>query len=755
MTQMPYPIEFSYDEKATSQPRCYVTFTEEPELVCHHCGRGISPADKNFTIESGWKIWKKDVVWKKKIKAQQKAWQKKEFTKSRSKRLLHALPFFKDYEFRGLDLKPEEAIHCEDCLHDQRKFILLGLFLGVVFLAILLSFVYAWIIDDWSLGFLGVLAFVLATLLFLFIRQDYHHQHGLSSFPIQGRSPLIKIDEVLTGEIAPPTGEEGYGILLPGSHGTLSFSMKMTNVDRKRFEKYEEKYEQLLSRSRSIEQHAGFILYKLINRIDYEGDDVLLPKRINTIAIQRRTQVAELSTQMAADASEAWETTFAYEIELPSSEQEKLPIEIVPMIVVEDRRRVSGDGIKPERCQGNDQQSEDAADVDGDVEAGSEEPIVDETDTALEDDVDDEFERVELRQGLIFDVQLNADLANDGIKTAAVEIESLRLMPAANYGGADITNYPAVVTNEGIVWEKVELAKHGDCPQRKRMYVRFNERVEQGDLFSGEMVIKFKNTAVSGIDNVAYYNSLGYPIDAVVRKNTKLTINFSFVVKDEIQVEYDSYTPEPIQQGIIPDYQLVAELVAVLGEDGQTYIQRVIENPPRTNRADAMKINRVWDIAGRKYIHDFLPIDFHILIMGWAGYEQHNDEPVRGQTTFKIHIEATPMMNDVAIDIENEVNCLVQAINTCITNAVNDAIARATEEQKVGVLLETMNVAFNIEELKTLCQILLGDYEKFFENKGKSAFVREIIREFMRRDELQTLIEYCKEERPNQIWPDI
>lgn len=751
MTQMPYPIEFSYDEKATSQPRCYVTFTEEPELVCHHCGRGISPAHKNFTVEDGWKIWKKDVFWKKKIKAQQKAWNKKEFTKSRSKRLLHALPFFKDYEFRGLDLKPEEAIHCEDCLHDQLKFILLGLFLGVMFLAALLSFAYAWFIGDWSLGFLGILAIVLTTALFLVIWQDYQHHHRLSSFPIQGRSPLIKIDEVLTGKIMPPTGEEGHGILLLGSHGTLEFSMKMANVDRKRFKKYEEKYKRLLSRSCLIEQSAGFILYKLINRIDYEADDVLLSKRINTIAIQKKARMAELSARMEAEYPEAWETTFTYEIELPSSEQEKLPIEIVPMIVVEDRQHILGPDIKPERCK-QDDESENVGRV---IEVESDDIVVDEANDSLEEVADGEVDRVELRRALIFDIQVNTELNNDGLKTAVVEIESLRLLSAADYGRADITNYPAVETNEGIVWEKVELEGGNDCVKRRRMYVRFDKRVERGDLFSGEMVLKFKNTAVSGMDNVAYYNSLGYPIDAVIKKNTKLTVDFSFVVNDEIQVEYDSYTPEPIHQGIIPDYQMVTELVSGLGEDGSTYIQRVIENPPRTNRADAMKINRVWDIAGRKYIHDFLPIDFHIVIMGWVGYERHNDEPVRGQTTFKIHIEASPIMEDVTIDIENEVNCLIQDINACITDSVNDAIERATEEQKVGILLETMKVSFNIEELKTLCQLLLGDYENFFENKGKSAFVREIIRESMRRDELQKLIDYCRQKRPNSIWPEI
>ena len=746
MTQTDYPIEPTHNEKKTSFPRCYVTFELEPDVVCHHCGRGMSPSHKKFKPDHAWKIWKKDTRWKKKVKTQWKAWERREFSKSRWRRILHALPLFRDYEFRGLDLIPEEAIHCEDCLHNQTRIFLLVLLLCSIIFGSLGGGIFA--ITNYSLliGLLNLVLILVAIILLYMMLKDYNRnlERHLASFPIQGRNPLIKVNEFLRGEITQQSNGNYSGELCSGSYGMIDFSIKMANVDRRRFERYEKKYKRFLSRNHFIVQSAGFILYDLINRVNYDDNDVLLPERINTIAVQKCTRCARVAAHMEAEQSVDWQSTFAYQIELPSSEQEKLPIEIVPMVYVEKGRKVEW-----EITDAEDTESEDKEDVG--VNANDRNEMEEEVkDSKESENVDgEEGKGAELR-GVILDVQVNSDLINKKLKAASVELKELELTPVEDYGAVVLTYYPVTVNDRTVVWKKIKLEGDEDCIKHERLYVRFKNPVGRGAQFTGKMVLLFKNTAVSGIDNVGYYNSLGYPIEAIVKKSTEVTVKFDVTVVDEVQVEPISCTPKPIQKMIIPDYQMVAKLVADLGKEEKTYIQRVIENPPHTNRANAMKTNRVWDIAGRKYVKNFFPLDFHIVVMGWEEYEPQNDEPVYGHTTFKINVDASPI-----VDIEKEIRKLIKVIEDQIEFSVEDATKRATDRQKIGQLENILREYFNMEELKNLCMELNEDHEEFPQDKGKGVFIREFVDSFRRQKRLTMLLELCKKLRPNvEDWPE-
>ena len=70
-------------------------------------------------------------------------------------------------------------------------------------------------------------------------------------------------------------------------------------------------------------------------------------------------------------------------------------------------------------------------------------------------------------------------------------------------------------------------------------------------------------------------------------------------------------------------------------------MQRVIENPPATNKATAMVLNRFWEISGRKYANGLFPIDFRIMMTGKETYARGNDEPVTGSLCFEITTNAT------------------------------------------------------------------------------------------------------------------
>jgi hypothetical protein len=63
-----------------------------------------------------------------------------------------------------------------------------------------------------------------------------------------------------------------------------------------------------------------------------------------------------------------------------------------------------------------------------------------------------------------------------------------------------------------------------------------------------------------------------------------------------------------------------------------------------------------------------------------------------------------------------------------------------------------MQDAFNIDELKTLCEDLTVNYENLA-GEGLNAKVREIVTYFRRNGRLIDLVDYCRRQRPNVEWP--
>jgi hypothetical protein len=61
---------------------------------------------------------------------------------------------------------------------------------------------------------------------------------------------------------------------------------------------------------------------------------------------------------------------------------------------------------------------------------------------------------------------------------------------------------------------------------------------------------------------------------------------------------------------------------------------------------------------------------------------------------------------------------------------------------------------FNLEEVRTLCFDLGVDFDNVA-GEGKSARIRELILQLARRDELQSLIDLVRQERPRAVWADV
>ena len=67
-------------------------------------------------------------------------------------------------------------------------------------------------------------------------------------------------------------------------------------------------------------------------------------------------------------------------------------------------------------------------------------------------------------------------------------------------------------------------------------------------------------------------------------------------------------------------------------------------------------------------------------------------------------------------------------------------------------LRQGLVASFNSDELETLCSDIGVDYENL-EGSAKEAKARELIAYLSRRGQLQTLLDYCVQHRPEYAWP--
>ena len=75
-----------------------------------------------------------------------------------------------------------------------------------------------------------------------------------------------------------------------------------------------------------------------------------------------------------------------------------------------------------------------------------------------------------------------------------------------------------------------------------------------------------------------------------------------------------------------------------------------------------------------------------------------------------------------------------------------------TDQENLTQLRHNLNAYFNKDEMRSLCFDLGIDYENLPE--AKEGIVRELIRIVVRTQQLDTLLELCRELRPHITWPD-
>jgi hypothetical protein len=174
------------------------------------------------------------------------------------------------------------------------------------------------------------------------------------------------------------------------------------------------------------------------------------------------------------------------------------------------------------------------------------------------------------------------------------------------------------------------------------LIIRFADKIKPSDKISGHLRASFQST-LSGITDVRMCQSAGRLQPRI--RPPKSTIELEVTIDFELSlssVRYQDARAVPNRDrlkidrypGVIPDFETVVNLTNELSDQG-CYVKRVVENPPRGSWC-ANRVNRYWDIAGRRY-HGIFPIDFRITLTGEEEYGS-GVRPTAGDTDAQLTV---------------------------------------------------------------------------------------------------------------------
>lgn len=607
------------------QIRCYKCGDEEIVEICHHCGRAMCKLHKQSAIP--WWIGGK-----------------------------HA-------EFTELGLKRhpagDEGKHCQDCLHFSLKWkfwVSLGAILGFIMTTILIHPIYSLpLLTTVKLLVLGLLFGSILGLLWVIIRNEKKRLQHRPPLPIMGQLMYIKAEENIKGIVT--LDKEGTYHTSMRSRlepGTIEIKLKLNSLDRSRMQKYKQKY--TLTALAPLPIHAGFLILHGKPNIKIQGKGNHANSPPHTVALKGTARGnAFLMGNRAGNAAE-WSQKYDYTFhQLPPKVGEALPIQIIPRVVRQ------GDGWSLELL-----------------------------------------------------VQFTPGMGMPKLLEAKVTIKELIMNYTPMWGDPESTNDPLIFKKSGgnnlnssLTWKEIKIpnekviekTKAGDekeekqgngdeqatnlkkemnqekdlqeeVNRKKSFIVRFQRSISPQmveEPITGHLKLRF-NYALSGIRSLSYHYPTGKKHDLKkVKKElyTNVTINFELDLRSLcFQKPYSPILPvmSPEPNEVPPNYLMVKKLSDKLAED-RVYVQRIIENEPRTNKASAKIINRYWRMEGRKYVGVY-PIDFHIIITGREHYAD-DDVPYTGQTFCETKIFAMVFNDEMrckVLDFANQLEVIIKYI---------------------------------------------------------------------------------------------
>ena len=525
-------------------------------------------------------------------------------------------------EYTNLGLEesnqPNVAVHCEDCVHYVISYEPLCYILGLVgLLAITVGLFLSPVALAVSYAIVGI-AIVAVSIWATYIERSYRH-HAMCKdaalLPVFGRFPSVTIKEYLKGSVR-LTSDSTYLVEADVADGTLEFSLQLTVDNQERLKKYRQKYDLLTQTDLSFQ--AGFVVLYGTQKI-WPKDWYLHP--VNPFLLTDQVVNQPFLQGRNSSNIRRWKYIGKYNLILDDQFTAGLPIQIVPTL---------------------------------------------------------------LSQGKEWALELNVQL-NPKINTSSLDlprVKELKLIAPGILGKVESqtpsakNNYVSDQEEQTIVWkgESVELQNRQIFPH-KTFYLRFSKsRTIQPDMeVYGCLKLQFEG-AISGLDGVAQFSPLGYPIsrdEITLVRHTDVEINFRFHLSGLHVRKLHVISGSVEQLTAIPSSDTVTRLVEALS-DKDIYVQRVIENPPQMNWANAQIVDRKWVIAGRRY-KKATPIDFGIVATGKEQYED-TDKPHDGNTTFEITTQGTIIKNSMRADIESLHQDIVDVIQSTPSLRVDDIV---------------------------------------------------------------------------------
>ncbi|MCB0368635.1 MAG: hypothetical protein KDD45_04105 [Bdellovibrionales bacterium] len=535
----------------------------------------------------------------------------------------------KEFDKLNLEGLPEgsRGIHCEFCIkkHHHRSRLWQIFFVGIILIGCFMYWMAGKLLIYVPLSIIAnvqkmlILASVVGLLGLALEILDYREnlKKNRPPFPVIGSSPKVDVSERVVGQIK--LDEAGnYQEKVYVKKGGIKLKIILTPSDFERMRVYVSKYH--LAHPNKFLLNAGFILFDCETKVQFvDHRFLLLGNTVNTLAFEQEVNIPSFPI---LDRDDLWERRFEeiYKSQLNKCE---LPVQVVPEIVNE------GDRL--------------ALELTLQVKCNSK-------------------ANLELqRKPFLYQLSLNYPWQLGKVESVNPTADIQFLSDDNN-----LNSKSCIVT-----WKSVDFAYHvgGLNYEFFVFYVRFQNDIQSGMVFSGDIHVRIFESVI-GLNNFRYF----YP-HGVLRFSseelfpniyTDLFVRFSLdthsmVIRRAVKKE------RKVKVQIKPSHFMINDLVTGLGSIG-AYVQRVIENPPRTNKAHASIVNRFWDVAGRYYVNSGIyPIDFHIVVIGKEQYLD-SDLPDSGETAFEITVQATIH----SMEMEKEVNLLFEKLVWLISD-LNDS----------------------------------------------------------------------------------
>lgn len=439
--------------------------------------------------------------------------------------------------------------------------------------------------------------------------------------PVLPSLDSVRVTEILRGQVR--LGADGsYASTPQPAEGMLEMELTLAKADRERLSAYREKYG--LTAEDPVRFSAGYAVLKgeagLAFQPGSESASMLLP---GGTAINFAGEVASHPLFRADGGRSAgqWTARFPYRLmgaRVPGS----IPVWIVPSLVPDSDKRTLE---------------------------------VDLHWVALGDDEQPGQAPRPLRFLRFEEIKLIVPKAWGNVESASPP-------------NAFISN-PAGQPSRTIQWQPLTAAGQ-ERTGSQTLTIRFEKQISQLDTLTGSLRAAFRGT-LSGVTDVRMFRPAGggwlQPPKATVSMEARVDFELSLnsvryqavrVVpdrnKDLDRPEIDHFS------GVIPDYRTVIDLTDELSGSGY-YVKRVIENQPRGG-GRANLVNRVWDIAGRRYDGVF-PIDFHITLTGEEDY-RGSIQANAGSTAAQLSVQGSYVNQVMENQVESEWDALHDMVAT-------------------------------------------------------------------------------------------